>query len=429
MPTKKGKRMKSWQQITHYAGFDWARDHHDVVILDQHAHIVADFQFEHTQAGWQLFGEKTAPFPHLAVAIETSRGPAVDQLLQADYTVYPVNPLAAKSYRQRRAPSGTKTDHLDAWSLAEALRTEGQAWRALVPTDDLSLQLRLLCQDEVVLIAQRTQLVNQLQQALVDYFPVALESYEDWTSPACWDFILEFPTPQALVGAGKRRWEKFLHTHRLWRPDTVAKRLELFARADQFQGSPAAIRAKSQLATSLCKLLRTLQQQLDEYRQKIEKLFADHPDHDLFGSLPGAKKVLAPRLLAAIGGDPDRYGGSVTVLQAFAGTAPISYQSGKRQCVRIRWACDKFMRHTIHLWADCFRRAVPWAKVYYQNKRQSGMNHACAIRCLGQRLLKILFRMLTDKKPYNANLHARNQLKHGSWVLKLVPEASAKAGE
>ena len=84
MPTKKGKRMKSWQQITHYAGFDWARDHHDVVILDQHAHIVADFQFEHTQAGWQLFGEKTAPFPHLAVAIETSRGPAVDQLLQAD---------------------------------------------------------------------------------------------------------------------------------------------------------------------------------------------------------------------------------------------------------------------------------------------------------------------------------------------------------
>jgi len=47
--------MKSWQQITHYAGFDWARDHHDVVILDPQGQIVADFQFEHTQEGWKLF--------------------------------------------------------------------------------------------------------------------------------------------------------------------------------------------------------------------------------------------------------------------------------------------------------------------------------------------------------------------------------------
>ena len=48
------------------------------------------------------------------------------------------------------------------------------------------------------------------------------------------------------------------------------------------------------------------------------------------------------------------------------------------------------------------------------------MNHACALRCLGQRLLKILFKMITDKRPYDAELHARNQQKHGSWVLTLM---------
>jgi hypothetical protein len=44
-------------------------------------------------------------------------------------------------------------------------------------------------------------------------------------------------------------------------------------------------------------MLRVLQSQIDSYRAQIEKLFAQHPDHDLFGSLPGAGPKIAPRLL------------------------------------------------------------------------------------------------------------------------------------
>ena len=420
--------MKPWQDITHFAGFDWAKDHHAVLIVDTQGKIVADFEFEHSLEGWQRLVKETSAYPNLAVAIETSQGAAVDQLLQRQYTVYPVHPVAAESYRQRKAPSGTKTDHLDAWGLADALRVDGHGWRGLQPMDPVTEQLRLLCRDEVVLIEQRTALVNQLQQALAEYYPAALEAFNDWTDGFTWDFVIEFPTPQALVKAGKRRWEKFLHTHKIWRPETAEKRLKIFAQADQFKGSPAIVRAKSQLAVSLAKLLRTLRQQLDLYRKEIEVLFKDHPDHDLFGSLPGAKKVLAPRLLAAVGVNPDRYG-SQEVLQCIAGTAPVSYQSGKIHKVHVRWACDKFVRHTVHLWADCFRKATVWGQAYYQKKRAEGMNHACALRCLGQRLLKILFRMLTTKMPYNAELHAQNQQKHGSWVLQLVNQPVAKPSE
>jgi len=144
--------MKEWSSITHYVGFDWARDHHVVVILNSQGQVVADFEFEHTQAGWKTFRDQTAAFPNLAVAIETNQGAAVDQLLQQGYPVYPVNPVAAKAYRQRKAPSSTKTDHLDAWSLGDALRVDGHDWKGLLPTDPLSAELRLLCQDEVTLI-------------------------------------------------------------------------------------------------------------------------------------------------------------------------------------------------------------------------------------------------------------------------------------
>jgi len=394
------------------------------MIVDREGKIVADFEFQHTLEGWKSLVDKTSAWPNLAVAIETSQGAAVDQLLQRQYTVYPVHPLAAKSYRERKAPSGTKTDNIDAWGLADALRVDGQGWKPLQALDPMTQQLRLLCRDEVVLIEQRTALVNQLQQALGEYYPAALAAFDDWTDAFTWEFVLAFPTPQALVQAGKRRWEKFLHTHKLWRPETAQERLKLFAQADQFKASEPIVRAKSQLALSLAKMLCTLGQQLKLYRKQIEALFRDHPDHELFGSLPGAKKVLAPRLLAAVGNDPDRYGNQ-EVLQSIAGTAPVSYQSGKINKVRIRWSCDKFMRHTVHLWADCFRKASAWGQAYYQHKRQQGMSHACALRCLGQRLLKILFRMLKDKTPYDAERHARNQQKHGSWVLKLVNAPAA----
>ena len=363
------------------------------------------------------------------MAIETSRGAAVDQLLQRNYSVYPVNPVASESYRQRKVPSGTKTDHHDAWGLADALRLDGRGWRPLSPADPLSLELRLLCKDEVALIGQRTQLVNELQQALLEYYPAALEAFEDWTLAFCWEFIIEFPTPEQLVKAGKRRWEKFLHSHRLWRPESAARRLEIFARASQFQGSAPVVKAKAQLAVSLCRLLRTLDQQLKEYRRQIEALFKSHPDHDLFGSLPGAGAVLAPRLLAAVGTDLKRYGEQVSVLQAFAGTAPISFQSGQLHKAKMRWACDKFLRATVHLWADCFWKYCPWGAAYYRKKRQEGKSHACALRCLGQRLLRILFRMILDRKPYDADLHARNQEKHGSWVVSLLDCPTAKVCE
>src|SRR5262245_65140629 len=96
----------------------------------------------------------------------------------------------------------------------------------------------------------RSATVIQLQQALLEYYPAALEAFDDWTDSFTWEFILAFPTPQALVQAGKRRWEKFLHTHKLWRPETAEKRLKLFASADQFKASEPILRAKSQLAVS-----------------------------------------------------------------------------------------------------------------------------------------------------------------------------------
>lgn len=409
-----------FDQFRHLAGFDWASEKHHIVVVDRAGQIVLNLCFDDDAQGWAGLREKTRRLPDLAVAIETRCGPAVERLLEMGLAVYPMNPKSAERYRDRKSPAGVKSDERDAFSFADALRTDGHGWRRLRPQDPLTAGLRLLCRDEMDLIAQRTALVNRLRAALHEYFPAALEAFDDWTSKPAWEFVLAFPTPQTLVAAGKRRWQSFLHAHKLYRPQTADKRLAIFARAADFASPSAAVTgAKSLLAVTLAKQLRLLESQLNEYRDRITKLFNDHPDKDCFGSLPGAGEKLAPRLLAELGADRQVFD-SPDALRCYAGTAPVTRESGKSRLVSLRRACNKKLRYIVHLWADKSRPKCAWAEAYYQQKKAQGLPHAAALRCLGQRWLKILWKMWQTRKSYDEALHTRNQVKHGSWVIRLT---------
>jgi transposase len=375
---------EQWKQYRAFGAVDWASAKHSVVIVDQAGRVVEDFEIEHSALGWKKFREKLQSYGSIPFAIETSRGAAVEQLLEAGMIVYPLNPKSAQAYRERKAPSGVKDDRLDAWSFADALRIDGQDWKALRPEEPLIKELRLLCRDEVNLIEQRTALINQLRHALAEYYPAALEAFEDWTSVSAWMFLQRFPTPELLAQAGKRQWQKFLHTRRLWGSDQGPRRMEIFAHATELQGSVPTANAKSLLALSLVQMLFVIEKQLAVYRQRIEELFARHPDHDLFGSLP-----------------------------------PVTRRSGKYRHCHPRWACDKYLRHAIHLFADQSLSRCAWAQIYYQHHRQKDRGHSDALRRLGHRWLKIIYKMWTDRTPYDPELHQRNQLQHGSWILQL----------
>jgi len=408
-----------FSSFTHFAGLDWAKDHHDVAIVDKSGAVVLELRFDHTREGWSILADKLRVFSNLALTIETSSGSVVERLLQMGLNVYPIHPLAAERFRDRKAPGGVKSDRFDAWCMADALRTDGHGWRRLRAEDSLTQELRLLCRDEIALIEQRTALINALQAALHEYYPAATEAFDDWTLQAAWAFVERFPSPAQLLSKGKRQWEKFLHTHRLARPETYEKRLAAFAKAGEFVASPATTRAKSLLAVSLCLQLRALQGQLDEYRRRITELFNQHPDKDIFDSLPGIGPKLGPRLLAECGTDREKFEDH-EALQCLAGTAPVTRQSGQICIVRQRLACNKTLKATVHLWANLSRGTCVWAEAYYQKKREQGKSHACALRCLGQRWLKILWKMWKDRTPYDEALHTRNQIKHGSWVIKLA---------
>lgn len=229
----------------------------------------------------------------------------------------------------------------------------------------------------------------------------------------------EIDSQRLAEGRRRSRSQKFLHTHKLNRPKTYVERLEIFAKAAEWKVSASMVNAKSLYAVAKAKQLRTLQTQLDEYRRRIEALFASHPDSGMFGSLPGAGPKLGPRLLSEIGSDRVLYDDGPQGLQCMAGTAPVSYQSGKIAKVQIRRACNKNLRHAMHLFAHISTEQCTWAKVYYETLIARGKSHAQALRSLGQRWIKIIWKMWQTHTCYAAELHLKNQLAHGSWVLQV----------
>lgn len=416
--------MKTQIKPVYFAGFDWAKRHHDIVVIDDSGALVAELRFDHNAEGWNTCQKTLEPFGAVSIAIEAGHADAAGRLARMGHRVYMVNPKSSKNYRVRMRPSEAKGDRGDCLALARAIRFEGESWNPWTEPDALVLQLRTLCRDEIALIAQRTMLVNQLIKALYDYYPAALETFDDWTDQVAWAFFTRFPTPAALASAGKRKWQSFLHTHHCYDAQRNQKRFEVFANAERFQGDIAAISAKSTHALSLVKLLQCLGAQLKCYRGQITECFEKHPYHAVFASLPGAGVKLAPRLLAELMSVPE-CARDARWLQSQAGMAPVSYQSGQVLVVHLRRQCNRALQNSVHLWADESRQRCEWARIYYKAHRDKGHSHACAVRCLGMRWLKILSAMIRNRTPYDPQVHARNQLRHGSWVLSMKTEDSA----
>ena len=109
-----------WRQRTTFVGFDWAGDHHDVVVVDQYGAIIEDFRFDDTAEGWQQLAKALSKHPDPAVVIETSGGMTVQRLLEAglrgSIRSTPRRPSVIENAKRPAAPRPT-TSMPGAWRM------------------------------------------------------------------------------------------------------------------------------------------------------------------------------------------------------------------------------------------------------------------------------------------------------------------------
>ncbi|MGH8940344.1 MAG: IS110 family transposase, partial [Actinomycetes bacterium] len=132
-----------------FVGDDWAEAHHDVEVVDDAGRVLARRRLPEGVTG--LAGLHALVADHLVdeadpsdvlVGIETDRGPWVQALVAAGYTVYAVNPLQVARYRERHGTSGAKSDPGDAHVLAELVRLDRAHHRPVAGDSELAEQVK-----------------------------------------------------------------------------------------------------------------------------------------------------------------------------------------------------------------------------------------------------------------------------------------------
>jgi len=98
----------------------------------------------------------------VVVGIETDRGPWVQALVAAGYTVLAVNPLQATRYRERRGLSGAKSDAADAHLLADMVRTDSHQLRPVAGDSAQAEAVKVVSRMHKTLIRERTRHMKKL---------------------------------------------------------------------------------------------------------------------------------------------------------------------------------------------------------------------------------------------------------------------------
>ncbi len=397
-----------------YAGIDWADQHHDALVIDEKGRQVGSLRIDHNPQGFatlntfleQIIGSE--PKEQMACIIETTHGLLITHLLEAGWPVYPVNP---RTVDRRRSASGAKTDTIDAYLLAKTGRADLTDLHRLTPDSEKITELKLLTRDQDALIHMQTRLVNQLTACLKAYYPVALELFAKLQQKSTLLFLQAYSTPQEAMAASAEQIKGVLKQAKY--PNPTAGAATIFEQLHQphLQADAVITRAKARLMLVLVRQLLPLIEHIAQYDKEIDTLFLTHEDHEIFESLPRAGQRLAPRLLAEIGDDRERYQ-DASSLQALGGTSPVLFQSGMYSKAHRRLGCIKPLRNALQQFAWQTTQSEPWARDYYQRKRAEGKSHTVAVRALANVWVRIIFAMWVHHHCYQTATFEQAQRQH-----------------
>jgi transposase len=388
-----------------FVGDDWAEDHHDVHLMDETGKRLARGRVPEGLAGIRALHELIADHAEepgeVVIGIETDRGLWVQALVAAGYQLYAINPLSVARYRDRHNVAGTKSDPGDAKVLADLVRTDRHNHRPVAGDSEDAGAIKVLARGHQNLIWSRNRQTNALRSALREYYPAALVAFDDLASNDCVAVLIKAPTPSAgarlsigQISAALKRGGRQRNI------DRRAHEIQDALRAEHLQASGPVVEAFAATTTAAVGIIAELNRQITKLEQSLTGHFEQHPDADIYRSLPGLGVVLGARVLGEFGDDPNRYADPKS-RKNYAGTSPRTIASGKKRAVLARHIRNRRLYDAIDQWAFCALSNSEGCRYYYDERRAAGDLHHQALRALGNRLVGILHGCLQHQTSYD----------------------------
>lgn len=384
-----------------YVGIDIAKLNHFASAISSDGEILIEpFKFTNDGDGFQLFVSKLESFEsdNIIIGLESTAhyGDNLVRYFVADsYNVCVINPIQTSTMRKNNIRK-TKTDKVDTFIIAKTLMLQKD--RRLISFYDLDLMdLKTLGRFRQKTVKQRTRLKIQLTAYVDEVFPELQYFFRSGLhQKSVYALLKEAPTPKEITS---------LHmTH-------LAKLLEVSSRGHFTKEQAKELRALAKRSVGAndsalsIQITHTISQieLLDSQLKKIEAEMTDIMQfHDsVILSIPGIGFINGGMILGEIG-NIYRFSSPCKLL-AFAGLDPSVYQSGNfnAKSTRMSKRGSRALRYALVNAAHNVVKSNATFKNYYDKKMAEGRSHYNALGHCAGKLVRIIWKMLTDNVEFN----------------------------
>ena len=384
-------------------GIDVSKDKHDCFIVNSEGEVLADvFTIQNTRDGFNFLLQKiqdcTTPQDKIKVGLEATGHYSYNLLgflLDNGLPTYVLNPLRTNLYRKSLSLRKTKTDRVDARTIATMLLSDA----GLKPYTDTAYhneELKSLTRYRFDKVKERTKLKSSISRLVCILFPELEKLVSTLHMASIYALLEECPDAKQIAAAHLTRLKALLETASKghYKRD-MALRIRDAAR----NSIGAFMPAKSLELQHTIRLIRELDAEIAEIEERIQSIMNDL--HSPITTIPGMGVRMAAMILAEVG-DFTRFV-SPDKLLAYAGMSPSTYQSGQlKNCYsHMEKRGSRYLRYALYNATKCVCHWNPNFAAYLAKKRAEGKHYNVALSHATKKLVRLIFAMEKSKQPYS----------------------------
>ena len=385
-----------------YVGIDVAKDKHDCCILGSDGEILfSPFTIQNTLQGFDELYEKiwslASDMSEIKVGLEATGHYHINllrSLLDNGLPSFVINPLHTNLYRKGQSLRKTKTDKVDAASIAMMLLTD----RTLKPYSDTSYhneELKSLTRYRFDKVQERARLKTSVARLVSILFPELEKLVPTLHMASVYALLSEFPGASFIAAAHLTRLKHLLNEASKGR---YGRDMALVIREAAATSIATAMPAKSLELKHTIHLIKVLSVEIDEIESAINTIMDTL--NSPITSIPGIKNRMGAMILAEIG-DFSRFDNPDQIL-AYAGLSPTTYQSGQMTSsyAHMEKRGSRYLRYALFNAAQYVCIWDPTFKSYLAKKRAEGKHYYVAISHACKKLVKVIYRMQLTGEAY-----------------------------
>ena len=385
-------------------GIDVAKDKHDCFIQSSEGEVLADvFTISNNMDGFHTLLEKiqacTAPQDKIKVGLEATGHYSYNLLgflLDNGLTTYVLNPLRTNLYRKSLSLRKTKTDRVDARTIAAMLLSDA----GLKPYTDIAYhneELKSLTRYRFDKVKERAKLKSSVSRLVCILFPELEKLVPTLHTASVYTLLEKFPGAKQVAEAHLTSLKSLLEKASNGR---YKRDMALSIRDAARNSIGSRMPAKSLELQHTIRLIRELDAEIHEIEAEIETMMDEIQSP--ITTIPGIGYRMGAMILAEAG-DLSRFA-SPDKLLAYAGMSPSTYQSGQlKNCYpHMEKRGSRYLRYALFNATKYVCLWDPTFSAYLAKKRAEGKHYNVAISHAAKKLVRLIFAMEKSRQPYRS---------------------------